>query len=86
MTTTIFKKIEPHDLNPELRSWKYDDFGNRVDKKTGEWVIITDAISVPKQADKWPDAAIMLNEYGKILEAGSKVPSTLSQDREVDDE
>jgi hypothetical protein len=26
--------------NPDDRSWYYDDFGNRVDKETGEFVVL----------------------------------------------
>jgi len=37
---TIYKQVSNIDHNPELRSWYYDDFGNRVDKKTGQYVIL----------------------------------------------
>jgi len=37
---TIYKQVSNTDHNPELRSWYYDDFGNRVDKKTGQYVIL----------------------------------------------
>lgn len=40
MTGTIYKVLEPTDLNPEMRSWQYDECGNRVDKKSGAYVII----------------------------------------------
>ena len=29
---------------PEERSWEYDNFGNRVDKETGEFVILVQKI------------------------------------------
>jgi hypothetical protein len=28
---------------PEERSWEYDVFGNRVDKETGEFVVLVEA-------------------------------------------
>jgi hypothetical protein len=48
MSEMIYKQVQPTDHNPETRSWYYDDFGNRVDKKTGQFVIlIDDSINVP---------------------------------------
>jgi len=40
MTDLIYKVAESHDHNPELRTWYYDDFGNRVDKKTGQFLVL----------------------------------------------
>ena len=40
MTETLYKQIENMDHNPEVRSWYYDDLGNRVDKKTGKFVVL----------------------------------------------
>lgn len=38
----IHKPTEAKDHNPEARTWFYDDFGNRRDKKTGKFVILID--------------------------------------------
>ena len=32
-----------HDHIPEERLWEYDDFGNRVCKETGEFVVLVQA-------------------------------------------
>ena len=56
MSDVIYKKIEPHDLNPEKRSWYYDDFGNRRDKITDAPVVIVNDDSNDKVAE-------LLNEY-----------------------
>jgi hypothetical protein len=36
------KYINPgkHDHIPEERSWEYDDFGNRICKETGDFVVL----------------------------------------------
>ena len=36
------KYIKPgkHDHIPEERSWEYDDFGNRICKETGDFVVL----------------------------------------------
>jgi hypothetical protein len=39
MSDVIYKQPENMDHNPESRSWYYDDFGNRIDKKTGAFVV-----------------------------------------------
>lgn len=31
------------DIDPDKRTWRYDDFGNKVDKITGEFVILSDS-------------------------------------------
>ena len=54
MIETIYKQVDNIDHNPEVRSWYYDEFGNRVDKKTGKFVIL-----VPKDQDNDPQ---LLNE------------------------
>lgn len=40
MTETIYQQVGNVDHNPELRTWYYDDLGNRVDKKTGKFVVL----------------------------------------------
>ena len=40
MTETIYQQVVDVDHNPELRTWFYDDLGNRVDKKTGKFVVL----------------------------------------------
>lgn len=61
-TDVIYKKLEPHDLNPEKRSWYYDDFGNRLDKKTGAPVVITGPLDNGRTQEE--DAAVkLLNEH-----------------------
>lgn len=42
MSDVIYITPSNHDHNPEVRSWYYDDFGNRIDKKTGKFVIFVD--------------------------------------------
>ena len=41
----IYKQVEPNDLNPEERSWYYDNYGNRMDKKTDKPVVIIQSVS-----------------------------------------
>lgn len=38
------KYVKPgkYDHIPEERSWYYDDFGNRVDKETGDFVVLVE--------------------------------------------
>lgn len=50
----IYKIPGNADHNPEARSWYYDDFGNRVDKKTGDFVIFiqdNEAITAEQQLE-----------------------------------
>ena len=35
-----YVKVGELDHIPEERSWYYDDFGNRLDKETGEFVVL----------------------------------------------
>lgn len=56
MKQTIYKPIENIDHNPEVRSWYYDDFGNRIDKKTGDFVVL-----VTDKEDQ-PSEPVLLNE------------------------
>ena len=37
-----YVKIGKLDHIPEERSWKYDTFGNRIDKETGEFVVLVE--------------------------------------------
>lgn len=57
-TDVIYKKMESQDLNPEKRSWYYDDYGNRKDKKTGAPVVITGPLD-----NKQDDTIRLLNEH-----------------------
>lgn len=41
--------------NPDERSWYYDDFGNRLDKETGQFVVL-----VPKISEKVPHQPMVL--------------------------
>lgn len=38
------KYVRPgkYDHIPEERSWYYDDFGNRIDKETGDFVVLVE--------------------------------------------
>lgn len=38
------KYVKPGKLDhiPEERSWYYDDFGNRIDKETGDFVVLVE--------------------------------------------
>jgi len=36
--------VSNNEHNPDDRSWYYDDFGNRVDKETGDFVILVQKI------------------------------------------
>jgi hypothetical protein len=54
MTTTIYQQVCNNDHNPEVRTWYYDDLGNRVDKKTGKFVILLtdpDCVELPTTDD-----------------------------------
>lgn len=31
--------------NPDERSWYYDDFGNRLDKETGQFVVLVSKVT-----------------------------------------
>lgn len=43
------KYIKPgkHDHIPEERSWEYDDFGNRICKETGDFVVLVETYQEP---------------------------------------
>lgn len=49
MSDIIYITPSNHDHNPELRTWYYDDFGNRIDKKTGKFVIFVDNVTTDPQ-------------------------------------
>lgn len=50
-----YVKIDNYDHIPEERSWYYDDCGNRLDKETGDFVIL-----VPKLKENIPHEPIGL--------------------------
>jgi len=42
-----YVKVGKLDHIPEERSWKYDDFGNRVCKETGDFVVLVEPYKEP---------------------------------------
>lgn len=55
--------VGENEHNPDERSWYYDDFGNRLDKKTGDFVVL-----VSKIKDKVPHEPInLVNVNGEWL-------------------
>ena len=42
-----YVKVGKLDHIPEERSWKYDTFGNRIDKETGEFVVLVETYQEP---------------------------------------
>jgi len=49
--------------NPDERSWYYDDFGNRIDKETGDFVVL---VSKVREDYKQPPMALV-NVQGEWL-------------------
>ncbi len=39
----IYIEVSDADLDPYIRLWTYDDFGNRIHKETGKPVILVDS-------------------------------------------
>ena len=51
MKDVIYIEPNTQDHNPEIRTWYYDDFGNRVDKKTGNYVIFVNRFTTKKKQE-----------------------------------
>jgi len=47
---------------PEERSWEYDDYGNRIDKVTGDFVVL-----VPKIIENTHEPMVLVNVNGEWI-------------------
>ena len=62
MNDMLYKAIETIDHNPELRSWYYDDFGNRIHKRTGKFVVLVASVDdIPESEPEF----LQENDYSK---------------------
>jgi len=55
-------QIGKHEHDPDKRDWYYDDYGNRLDKKTGELVVL--CATIEEHSKPKPEAFVRVeNEW-----------------------